>query len=77
MTFYALLIITPSVMKIVKNLKKIVSVSRFDPDPAKKVVYFFATFLYAGIKVFVDFFLNRESVNFLIILLNIILKINE
>ena len=76
-TFYALLIITPPVVKIIKNFKKIVFVSRFDFDFVKKVVYSFAVFLYIEIRIFVNFFLNKKFINFLIILLNIILKINE
>ena len=75
--FYALLVITPLVIKIVKNSKKIVFVSHFDPNFVKKIMYFFAAFLYAEIKIFVDFFLNKEFISLLIVLLNIILKINE
>ena len=76
-TFYTLLIITSFVIKVIKNFEKIISVSHFDFDFVKKVVYFFVTFLYIKIRVFIDFFLNKKSVSFLIILLNIILKINE
>ena len=76
-TFYALLMITSFVIKIIKDPEKVVFVNRFDFNFIKKVVYFFATFLYIEIKVFVGFFLNKEFISFLIILLNIVLKINE
>ena len=76
-TFYALLVITFLFVKIVKDFEKIVFVSRSDSDFIKEIMYFFATFLYVEIKIFVDFFLNRELVNFLIIFLNIILKMNK
>ena len=76
-TFYALLIIIPPVVKVIKNPKKVVSVNRSDFNPAKKIVYSFAAFLYAEIRVFVDFFLNKKPMSFLTILLNIVLKINK
>ena len=79
-TFYTLLMITLLIIKavkIVKNLEKIIFVSRSNPDLIKKVVYFFAAFLCVGIRIFVDFFLNKKFVSLLIILLNIILKINR
>ena len=76
-TFYTLLIITFLVIKIVKDFEKIVFVSRFNLNFIKKVMYFFAIFLCAEIKIFVDFFLNKKFINFLIILLNIFLKISE
>ena len=76
-TFYTLLMITPFVVNVVKNSEKVISVSRSDSDSIKEVVYFFTTFLYVEIKIFVDFSLNKELISFLIILLNIVLKINE
>ena len=76
-TFYTLLIIISFVVKVVKDVKKIVFVNRFDFNFIKKIVYFFVVFLCVEIKVFVDLFLNKKFVNFLIILLNIILKINK
>ena len=76
-TFYTLLMIISFVIKVMKNLKKIVFVNRFDLDFIKKIIYFFVIFFYVEIKIFVNFFLNKKLVNFLIILLNIILKINE
>ena len=76
-TFYTLLMITSFVVKVIKDSEKVVFVSRFDSDFVKKVVYFFVVFLYIEIRVFVDFFLNKEFMSFLIILLNIVLKINE
>ena len=69
--------ITSFVVKVIKDSEKVVFVSRFDSDFVKKVVYFFVVFLYIEIRVFVDFFLNKEFMSFLIILLNIVLKINE
>ena len=69
--------ITSLVVKIIKNLKKVVFVSRFDFDFIKKVVYFFVAFLCVEIKIFVDFFLNKKFMSLFVILLNIILKINE
>ena len=75
--FYALLIIISLVIKIVKDSEKIIFVNRFDFDFVKKIVYFFAVFLYVEIKIFVDFFLNKKLVSFLIIFLNIILKMSE
>ena len=64
-------------MKIVKDLEKIVFVNRFDFNPVKKVIYFFIAFLYIEIKIFVNFFLNKEFISFLIILLSIVLRISE
>ena len=75
--FYALLMIIFFVVNVVKDSEKIIFVNHFDLDFIKKVVYFFAAFLCPEIKIFVDFFLNKKFVSFLIILLNIILKINE
>ena len=77
MTFCALLMIIFFVVKIVKDFEKVVFVSRFDFNFIKKIVYFFVAFLCVEIKVFVDFFLNKEFMSFLIILLSIVLKINE
>ena len=77
MTFCALLMIISFVIKIIKDFENVVFVSRFDFDFVKKVVYFFAVFLCVEVRVFVDFFLNKELVSFLVIFLNIVLKINE
>ena len=76
-TFCALLVIIFLVIKTVKNSEKIVFVNRFDSDLVKKVIYFFVAFFCVKVKIFVDFFLNKELVSLLIILLNIILKVNE
>ena len=69
--------ITSPVIKVVKDSEKVVFVNCFDFDFVKEVVYSFAAFFYIEIKIFVGFFLNKKFINFLIILLNIILKINE
>ena len=69
--------ITSFVVNVIKDFKKIISVSRFDLNFIKKVVYFFVIFLCVEIKVFVDLFLNKKPVSLLIIFLNIILKISE
>ena len=76
-TFYTLLMITFFIINVVKNLEKVIFVSRFDLNFIKKVVYFFVIFLYVEVRVFIDFFLNKELVSLLIIFLNIILKMNE
>ena len=76
-TFYALLMIIFSIIKIVKDFEKIVFVSRFNLNSIKKVMYFFATFFCVEVKIFVGFFLNKKFVNLLIIFLNIVLKISE
>ena len=76
-TFYTLLIIISFVVKVVKDFEKVIFVNRFDFDLIKKIVYFFAIFLYIEIRISVDFFLNKKFMNFLIIFLNIILKISE
>ena len=76
-TFYAHLMITLFVVNVVKNFEKIVFVNRFDFNSVKKVVYFFAAFVCVEIKIFVDLFLNKELVSFLIIFLNIVLRMNE
>ena len=65
------------VIKIVKDFEKIVFVNRFNFDFIKKIVYFFAVFLCVEIKIFINFFLNKKFVNFLIIFLNIILRMSE
>ena len=72
--------ITPFVIKIVKtvkNPKKVVSVNRFNFNSVKKIVYFFVVFLCVEVRVFIDFFLNKEFVNLLIILLSIVLRMNR
>ena len=51
--------------------------NRFNSNSVKKIMYFFVAFFYIEIKIFVGFFLNKEFMSLLIILLNIILKINE
>ena len=65
------------IVKSIKDFEKVVFVSRFNPNFVKKVMYFLAIFLYVEIKVFVGFFLNKESMNFLIIFLNIVLRMSE
>ena len=76
-TFYAFLIIIFFVINVVKDLEKVVFVNYFDFNLIKKVVYFFAAFFCVEIKIFVDLFLNKEFVSFLIIFLNIVLRVSE
>ena len=68
------------VIKIVKSVndsEMIVFVNCSNFNPVKKVMYFFVIFFYVEIRISIVFFLNRKSMNFLIVFLNIILKVNK